>query len=360
MATTFLLVAGGTGGHVFPALALREELIARGHDVHVATDHRVSAFVDDVDAGRLHSVRAATVSAHPLRLAGSLVVLARGVMESRRLLNRLRPGAVVGFGGYPSVPPVLAAKLLGVPAAVHEQNAVLGRANRLLVRLGATLATGMPNPSGGERASKAVHVGNPVRQAIVDAAATRYDPPGADDRIHLLVFGGSQGARVFSNLLPAAVAELEPALRARLDIVQQCRPEDMERTERAYSDIGVHAKLAPFFKDMPRHLAAAHLVIARAGASTVAELSVVGRPAILVPYPHALDHDQAANALSFSQAGGGWMYREAELTAEMLAERMKKLFTGSDQLHAAAQAARQQGRTDAVARLADLVEKVAG
>ena len=359
MAKTILLVAGGTGGHVFPALALREMLVSRGHAVHIATDRRVGAFIDGVEDGYVHTIRSATLSGNPLKLIPSLWRLFTGLMESRRLLKRLKPSAIVGFGGYPSVPPIVAARLSGVPALVHEQNAVLGRANKLLIRLGARLATGMADPAGAERASLVVHVGNPVRQAIVDAAAEPFKAPGPADRFRLLVFGGSQGARVFSDLVPASVGLLDEALRARLDIVQQAREEDLERTRSAYDGLGVAADLSPFFRDMPEQLARAHLVIGRAGASTVAELSAVGRPAVLVPYPHALDHDQAANAQSFCQAGGGWMFREADLSAEILAAHLSDLMANPGKLSAAAEAARGQGRANAVASLADLVEKMA-
>ena len=216
MPDTYLLVAGGTGGHVFPALALREELKNRGHDVHVATDKRVSGFVSDVEPDKLHAVPSATVSIRPLALPGSLYSLSSGVVRSVGILRDLRPAAVVGFGGYPTVPPVVAAKLLGIRALVHEQNAVLGRANRLLIRLGAELATGMAVTTGAESAKHTEHVGNPVRQAVVDAAASAYRGPGANDDFRLLVFGGSQGARVFSDLVPVAVAELAPEIRKRL------------------------------------------------------------------------------------------------------------------------------------------------
>jgi UDP-N-acetylglucosamine--N-acetylmuramyl-(pentapeptide) pyrophosphoryl-undecaprenol N-acetylglucosamine transferase len=356
---TILLVAGGTGGHVFPALALREMLISRGHDVHIATDRRVGAFIDGVEADHVHTIRSATLSGNPVKLVPSLWRLASGLMESRGLLARLKPAAIIGFGGYPSVPPIMAARLSGVPAIVHEQNAVLGRANRLLIRLGARLATGMADPAGAERASEVVHVGNPVRQAIADAAATPFSAPGPVDRFRLLVFGGSQGAHVFSELVPAALGQLDDAMRERLDIVQQTREEDLDRTRSAYDALNVRAELSPFFRDMPERLARAHLVICRAGASTVAELSAVGRPAILVPYPHALDHDQAANAQSFCQSGGGWMYREAELSPDKLAERLTELMNGPELLAAAARAAKGQGNANAVASLADLVEKVA-
>lgn len=359
MGKTMLLVAGGTGGHVFPAMALHEELTVRGHDVHMATDRRVGAFVDGIAETNVHVVRSSTLSGHPLRLVPSLSRLVSGLMESRRLLKRLKPSVVVGFGGYPSVPPIMAARLAGLPAIVHEQNAVLGRANRLLIRFGAQLATGMENPIGAERARSVVHVGNPVRQAVADAGKRALESPSEGKPFRLLVFGGSQGAHVFSELLPAAIALLDERLRERFDIVQQTREEDLERTATAYRELGIDAELSPFFRDMPERLANAHLVIARAGASTVAELSAVGRPALLVPYPHALDHDQAANAEAFCKAGGGWMYRETDLSPEILAGQLRELATSPDRLAAAAEAARSLGNVNAVASLADLVEKVA-
>jgi UDP-N-acetylglucosamine--N-acetylmuramyl-(pentapeptide) pyrophosphoryl-undecaprenol N-acetylglucosamine transferase len=356
---TVLLVAGGTGGHLFPALALRESLIGRGFAVALATDPRAGAFVVGVPGEEQHRIRSATfTSVAPRALVSSAAQLTRGFLESRRLLKRLRPAAVVGFGGYPTVPPLLAARLAGVPVLVHEQNAVLGRANRLIVSLGAALATGFADPQGGERARRREHVGNPVRAAIAGAARP-YRPPQPEGPFRLLVFGGSQGARVFSKVVPAALALLPEPRRRRVALVQQVRPEDLEETRTALAGIGVTAALAPFFEDMGERLAEAHLVISRAGASTVAELAALGRPAILVPYPHALDHDQAANARLLQQAGGCWLMPEAELTAELLAKRLVALMDWPEELARAAAAAKTLGRLDAAERLADVVANLA-
>jgi UDP-N-acetylglucosamine--N-acetylmuramyl-(pentapeptide) pyrophosphoryl-undecaprenol N-acetylglucosamine transferase len=357
---TALLVAGGTGGHLFPALALREALVKRGWAVHVATDPRVGAFIQGVPPAETHLVRAATLAGSPLAMARSLATMVRGLAEARSLLRRVRPQVVVGFGGYPTVPPLVAARLMRLPIAVHEANAVVGRANRLLVRVGALLATGFERPRGARtgRGARPVHVGNPVRAAIA-AAARPYAPPHPGGPFNLLVFGGSQGARVFSGLVPGALAELPDDKRRRLTVWQQARPEDATRTEQTLRGIGVNAEVRPFFTDMGERLAAAHLAICRAGASTVAELAYVGRPAILVPYPHALDHDQAENARVLAEAGGGWLMREQDVTVNNLARRLSTLMDWPEQLQQAADAARRQGRADAADRLADVVERLA-
>ncbi len=360
MAQTALLVAGGTGGHLFPALALREVLVARGWHVHVATDPRVGELIAGVPPEETHRIPSATISGgSPIAMAGSLVTLARGVLRSRRLLRELKPDILVGFGGYPTVPPVVAARLSGMRIVVHEQNAVLGRANRLLIRFGATLATGFDKPKGGERARASAHVGNPVRDAIKDAARP-YEPLSADGPLRLFVVGGSQGAHAFSELVPGALAALDDEKRQRVSVVQQARPEDLAATREAYRGMGVAAEVEPFFADIGERLAAAHLVICRAGASTVAELAVSGRPAILVPYPYALDHDQAENARALSSVGGGWLMPQRDLTASTLAARIAALMERPEDLRNAAEAAKTAGRPDAAERLAELVEQLAG
>ena len=356
MPRTVLLVAGGTGGHLFPALALRESLLRRDFSVHIATDPRVGELIVGVPAAETHRIRSATIAGgSPVALARAQAALGRGLIESRALLKRIRPGVVVGFGGYPTVPPVVAARLARIPIVVHEQNAVVGRANRLLIRAGAVLATGIASPKGGERARQVVHVGNPVRVAIADAARA-YAPPTPDGPFNLFVFGGSQGARVFSGLIPGALAELPEEKRRRLSIVQQARPEDVEGTRSTFAGMGVRAEIAPFFGDMGERFAASHLVISRAGASTVAELAVAGRPSILVPYPYALDHDQAENARVLAEAGGCWLMPEADLTVTTLARRLAALMDWPDELVRAAAAAKGQGVSDAAERLADVVE----
>lgn len=359
MAKTALLVAGGTGGHLFPALALRDALMERQWIVHVATDPRVGAMIAGVPDEHTHRVPSATISgASPIAMARSLATLGRGVLHSRRLHKRLAPDIVVGFGGYPTVPPIVAARMVRIPILVHEQNAVVGRANKLLIRFGAVLAAGFAAPKGSAVARETVHVGNPVRKAVT-AAAKPHVPPPADAPFHLFVFGGSQGARVFSGLIPGALMQLGEARRRRLRLVQQARPEDLEQTRETLHGMGVEAVVESFFDDMGERLAQAHLVVSRAGASTVAELAALGRPAILVPYPHALDHDQAENARTLAEAGGAWLMPEKDLTPAILAARIGALMDDPEALATAAAAAGATGRLDAAERLADVVERVA-
>ena len=354
-----LLVAGGTGGHLFPALALREVLVRRGWIVHLATDPRVGELVAGVPAAEQHRIPSATFSlGSPMGALRASLRLLQGVHHSRKLLKRVRPAVVIGFGGYPTVPPAVAARLAQVPIIAHEQNAVVGRANRLLLRIGALLATGFKDPKSADRAIRSVYVGNPVRKAVIQSVRA-YAAPKASEPFQLLVFGGSQGAHVFSKLVPEAIGQLPPENRWRITVVQQARPEDLKSTREAYVQLGIDAEIEPFFSDMGERLAEAHLVVSRAGASTVAELAAIGRPAILVPYPHALDHDQAENARVLSEAGGAWLVPEAELTPTELARRLSHLLENPGELALAASAARAEGRVDAAERLADLVEGVA-
>jgi UDP-N-acetylglucosamine--N-acetylmuramyl-(pentapeptide) pyrophosphoryl-undecaprenol N-acetylglucosamine transferase len=354
-----LLVAGGTGGHLFPALALREVLTRRGWTAHVATDPRVGELVEGVPAEELHRIPSATFSlASPGGIFRASFMLLQGVRQSRKLMKRVRPAIVVGFGGYPTVPPAAAARLAKIPIVAHEQNAVVGRANRLILRFGAVLATGFKNPKSAKRAIRAVFVGNPIRMAIVQAVRP-YEMPTAAAPFRLLVIGGSQGAHVFSKLIPAAIGLFPDESRWRVAVTQQARAEDVRATREAFAKIGVEAEIQPFFSDIGERLANAHLVVCRAGASTVAELAVIGRPAILVPYPHALDHDQAENARVLAEAGGAWLVPEDELTPTVLARRLGDLLEDPEELAVAAEAAHAEGRVDAAERLADLVEDIA-
>jgi UDP-N-acetylglucosamine--N-acetylmuramyl-(pentapeptide) pyrophosphoryl-undecaprenol N-acetylglucosamine transferase len=354
-----LLVAGGTGGHLFPALALREVLVRRGWQVHIATDPRVGELIEGIPATDVHKIPSATFSlGSPIGALRGTATLLNGIRHSRKLLKRIRPAIVVTFGGYPTVPPAAAARLAKIPIVTHEQNAVVGRANRLILRLGAVLATGFRDPKRAKRAVRTVYVGNPVRKAII-AAVRPYEVPTPTAPFRLLVFGGSQGAHVFSKLIPAAIGLFPDESRWRVAVVQQARAEDVRATREAFTKIGVEAEIEPFFSDMGDRLANAHLVICRAGASTVAELAVIGRPAILVPYPHALEHDQAENARVLAETGGAWLVPEKELTPTVLARRLGDLLEDPDELSIAADAARDEGRVDAAERLADLVEGVA-
>jgi UDP-N-acetylglucosamine--N-acetylmuramyl-(pentapeptide) pyrophosphoryl-undecaprenol N-acetylglucosamine transferase len=355
-----LVAAGGTGGHLFPAEALAAALAQRGIPVHLVTDRRAERYGGAFSEQTIHVVSSATVaSRNPIALGRTAARLCRGYFQSRALLARLKPAAVVGFGGYPTVPPVLAAAWAGVPSLIHDANAVIGRANRLLAPRVAAIATSFPDvfAQRPDLAGKATLTGNPVRPAVVAAAAIAYPAPG--DPLRLLVFGGSQGARVMADIVPAAIGLLEPALRARLAIVQQARDEDLARVRGAYAKLAVAAEIAPFFTDLPARLAASHLIVARSGASTVAELAAIGRPSILVPLPHALDQDQFANAGVIEAAGGAIRLTQDVFTPRRLAAELAGLAAAPQRLTAMAAAARSVGRLDAADRLADLVLKVA-
>jgi UDP-N-acetylglucosamine--N-acetylmuramyl-(pentapeptide) pyrophosphoryl-undecaprenol N-acetylglucosamine transferase len=358
-----MLVAGGTGGHLFPAYALAEELSKRFIAVDLVTDMRGERYGRDFPARAVYRVPSATHAGGSLLTAASTAwTVTRGVAAAFRLLGEVKPGAVVGFGGYPTFPPLLAAWLRRVPTALHEQNAVLGRANQALARLVTRIATSFERTKflEGRALAKASCTGNPVRTQVIEWADRPYRPPGAEGPFSLLIFGGSQGARFFSDVVPPALAMLPESARARLFVVQQCRDEDLERVETAYGACGVRAHLASFFPNLPEEMAKTHLVIGRAGASTVAELTVIGRPAILVPLPHALDNDQLQNASRLAESGAGWCIEQKDLTPERLAKVVGQLLASPDVLAAAAAAAKRQGRPDAVVRLADLTEDLMG
>jgi UDP-N-acetylglucosamine--N-acetylmuramyl-(pentapeptide) pyrophosphoryl-undecaprenol N-acetylglucosamine transferase len=356
-----LVAAGGTGGHLFPAEACAAALANRGITVHLATDRRATRYGQTFADETVHIVASATLRArNPIAVAKTAAVLGYGLAQGWTLVGRLKPAAVIGFGGYPTVPPVLAAAWRGVPTLVHDANAVIGRANRLLAPRVTAIATTFPNVFGGASrlAAKATLTGNPVRPVVVTAAATPY--PALSGPLRLLIFGGSQGARIMADVVPAAVGQLEPGLRGRLAIVQQTRAEDLERVRAAYGGLALVAEIAPFFSDLPARMAASHLIVARAGASTVAELSAIGRPAILVPLPHALDQDQFANAGVLEGAGGAVRLAQDEFTPRRLAETIAALAAAPQRLVAMAAAAQSLGRLDAADRLANLVLKVAG
>lgn len=355
------LAAGGTGGHVFPALGLAEALCRRGHLVTVLTDARGNAFDVAEAAWTVRRIRASSPSKPGLiakLTAGAQLGL--GLLDARRVLKAGAVDAVVGFGGYPSVPTVLAAATRQLPVVLHEQNAVLGRANRWLAGRARAIATSFDVTQGLEGRTVTIErTGNPVRPAILERRAEAYPGVPLEGPVRLLVFGGSLGARVFSDVVPAAIGALPKALRDRIQITQQCRPEDVDRVKAAHDGFGRQVEVKPFFDDIPDRLAAAHLVIARAGASTVAELAVIGRPSILVPYRYAMDDHQSANAAALVRAGGGWSIAEASLTPKDLTERLNILLNDPGQLAAAAAAARAFGITDATERLAALVLRTA-
>jgi UDP-N-acetylglucosamine--N-acetylmuramyl-(pentapeptide) pyrophosphoryl-undecaprenol N-acetylglucosamine transferase len=360
---TVMLAAGGTGGHLFPAFALAEELGRRGVTVDLVTDMRGDRYGTGFPARAVHQVPSATLAGKsPVAIAKTGLTLAKGIVAARKLMKDVRPAVVVGFGGYPTFPPLLAARQLGIPTMLHEQNAVLGRANKMLARRVDAIATSFETTKflDGPLLAKVRFTGNPVRGIVIAAAATPYPHPEDNGAFNLLVFGGSQGARYFSDAVPPALARLSPNLKSRLNIVQQAREEDVARVKAAYAQAGISADIAPFFKDLPARMAASHLVIGRAGASSVAELTVIGRPSILVPLPHALDNDQLQNATRLAESGGSWCIEQKTLTPERLSSEIARLMEGGAILREAAECARTQGRPDAVLRLASLVEELAG
>jgi UDP-N-acetylglucosamine--N-acetylmuramyl-(pentapeptide) pyrophosphoryl-undecaprenol N-acetylglucosamine transferase len=351
-----LLAAGGTGGHVFPAEALGHELKARGYSVHLVTDSRAERFAGTFPADEIHVVPSATFgSKNPIAMLCTGWKLWSGLRAARRLVARLKPAAIVGFGGYPTVPPLLAATSMGVPSIIHEQNAVMGRANKALANRVQAIAGGFLPEGSGVHAGKTVTTGNPVRPAVLQAAAMPYVPSVGADIFQLLVFGGSQGAQFFSSAIPAAIERLEPADKARLRVTQQARKEDQQAVMAAYEKLAMPADVSPFFGDMAERIASAHLVICRSGASTVTEVAVIGRPAIFVPYPHALDHDQAANAAALVAQGGAQVVPQSELSPERLALLISEAMKEPERLEKMAAAAKQAGHPNAAALLADLV-----
>ncbi|PPD15484.1 MAG: undecaprenyldiphospho-muramoylpentapeptide beta-N-acetylglucosaminyltransferase [Methylobacterium sp.] len=354
-----LLAAGGTGGHLFPAEALATELVNRGCRTALVTDARIASgdwakrFPGDVTTLTAGTVTGAGFVAKAM---GALK-LAKGTLEARALLARLNPDVVVGFGGYPTVPPILAASMKGIPTILHEANAVMGRANRFLARRATLIATGFPSPNP-EFPDKTVFSGNPVRKPVLLAAESPYQAPEPEGMLELLVFGGSLGASVMSNVVPAAMQQISPALRARLSIVQQAREEDVKRVSRIYEALGVKHEIAPFFADLPHRIAAAHLVIARAGAMTVTELSVIGRPSVLVPLPGSLDQDQATNAAVIVAAGGAISVPQSAFTPVSLAELLERKMSSPERLAEMAAKAKSIGISDAASRLAGHVFSV--
>jgi UDP-N-acetylglucosamine--N-acetylmuramyl-(pentapeptide) pyrophosphoryl-undecaprenol N-acetylglucosamine transferase len=351
-----VLAAGGTGGHLFPAEALARELMGRGHAVALVTDKRAHAFpVEGVPTYRVPAGR--TDNTGIVGRLRALVEIGSGTLAASRLLKRLAPGAVVGFGGYPSVPTMLAATRLRLPSMIHEQNAVLGRANRLLARRVRRVATAFETVQGlgpADRA-KVVQTGNPVRPAILALRDRRYEPPTSGGEIRLLITGGSQGARILSRIIPEALKALPTALKSQLKVSQQVRPEDFDAVAAAYEGSGIAVEAKRFFDDIPTRLDAAHLVIGRAGGSTTAELTVVGRPAILVPLAAAIADEQTANATVLVKHGAAWLLPERDFTVAALSHLLERLLGDAGALAHAATAAHALGQPAAARHLADLV-----
>ena len=353
-----VLSAGGTGGHVYPAEALAMELNSRGCRLALVTDRRGSNLGGRLGELDTYRVRSGGISGKGL-FARILNIgeIAIGVLQSCCLLGRLNPSVVIGFGGYASLPMMLAANFSSTATAIHEQNALLGRANRLLSRKVRKIATSYKQMQHMPKSARAnvVYTGMPVRNSVEALRETPYPELNERNIIELLVFGGSQGASIFSRVVPEAIKQLDQNLRGRLNLVQQCRVEDYGHLKSAYNQLGLQVEVAAFFEDLPQRMAKAHLVICRAGASAIAELTTIGRPAILVPYPHAVDNHQSVNAHTLNEVGGGWLIPDEAFTPENLSYRLETLFEMPKTLKNAARAAKQAGETNATARLAEMV-----
>ena len=360
--STFTLIAGGTGGHLFPAMALAQELRRRGHAVELMTDHRVESYGADFPATAIHIVPSATPSLrNPVKFVGGGMKILRGIAVAHGMLRKSQPDCVIGFGGYPTFPPFIAAHLLGIPGILHEQNSVMGRANRALARFADVLSISYADTKHAEDFSvRKVVTGNPLRDRVRAIVGHPYPPLSPTGPIRIVVTGGSQGARVLADVVPAAIALLPDALRSRLSIVQQTRPEDIERVTESYRQSRINVEIASFISDLPEQMAAAHLVISRAGATTLAELTAIGRPSMLIPLPGAIDADQKNNALVIEKAGAGWIAEQATLSPQSLGTRLTTLLSDPSTLPKAAAAALSLGQPHAVEKLADVAEMLSG
>ena len=356
----FVLAAGGTGGHMIPAHALAAELKSRGHAVMLITDERGSRFPGLFDKMPVHILPAGRLGGGPIGWLKALGSVARGRAEAKKLYREFQPDAVVGFGGYPAFPSLLAASALRIPTVLHEQNAVLGRVNRLLAGEAEAIGTAYEQVDRlkPKFADKVVMVGNPVRSDIARLGELPFPPFDEVAPLKILVTGGSQGASILSNIVPEGLGKLEPSLRRRLQIVQQCRPDDIERVRKQYAELGIPAELMTYIEDMATKLADCHLMIGRAGASTIAELTASGRPAILIPFAAATDDHQTANAREMVKAGGARAIDQSNFTPDVLARQIEALAIDPVALNNAASRALSVGRPHAARDLADLVERV--
>lgn len=359
-----ILAAGGTGGHVFPANALKNELVRRGHDVTLITDARGFKYRDQFEDAKIRKIDSVNFS--NLGFLGKIFALPkifRSISDAKFILQSMKrpPGIVVGFGGYPSFPTIKAARALGIPTCIHEQNAVLGRVNRLMAKSVDAVALSFENTKKAKLGNykQVIVTGNPVRREIIDLGDKFY-PDISDDRIfRILVIGGSQGASIFSEVVPQAISTLPRALQRRLQITQQCRAEDIDQVRRLYADTKIAVELATFIPNIPQCLEWSHLVIGRAGASTIAELTASGRAGILVPYPSATDDHQTENASEMVANGAGWLYKQTDFTAAALAKILQRLAKRPQDVWKASEEARKVGKPYATKDLADYVERIA-
>lgn len=356
-----VITAGGTGGHIFPASALAEALSRRDVELSFVTDRRGRDIKGALGEVPTFEVSAGALAGRGLtgRIRGALSVL-RGMLRAGGILRDIDPHVVIGFGGYASAPCMAAALRQKRPTVIHEQNAILGRANRLFARRVDVLASSFRDIVAVPPDTRIEVTGMPVRGEISALRDTAYRPPDDSGPIELLILGGSQGATVFADVVPDALKNLPAEIRSRLRVSQQCRPEDLDRVRGAYDKSGIHVDLSAFFADVPARLGRAHLVIARAGASTIAELTTAGRPSILVPYPYAIDDHQTANAQAVDRVGGGFLMKQSAFDPAAVTERLNSLFALPDLLARAAEAARGAGHANAAERLADLVMQPIG
>jgi UDP-N-acetylglucosamine--N-acetylmuramyl-(pentapeptide) pyrophosphoryl-undecaprenol N-acetylglucosamine transferase len=354
--SVIVLSAGGTGGHLFPAQALAGELVKRGRDIVIMTDARFADYTTHFPGAAI-----ATVPSSPFNAVAAPFKIAAGIVIAFFKLLNLKPDAVIGFGGYPSVPVMLAATLARLPTAIIEQNAVVGRANRLVMNKVKIVAAAFPIARFAPTdIAKIVLTGNPLRPEVEALWGAPYKVPEAGGPLRLLVFGGSQGARAMSEIVPAALTRLPHAMKLRLSVVQQCRPEDIEQVREIYKNAEIRAELQPFFTDLPKRMAETHLVIARSGAGTVAELMAIGRPSILVPLPGALDDNQTPNADILARANAGWRFAQSELTPDRLAKLLIAIFSDPIALARRAASAHALAMPNAAGKLADVVESLVG
>jgi UDP-N-acetylglucosamine--N-acetylmuramyl-(pentapeptide) pyrophosphoryl-undecaprenol N-acetylglucosamine transferase len=357
-----MLSAGGSGGHLFPAQALGEELIQRGWEVDLITDTRGNVFGGEFPARKVYKVAAATFRGRsPIEATRTLGTLGNGFQAAYKIMAEAAPRAIIGFGGYPTLAPVLAAMGRGIPAAIHEQNSVMGQANRFLAPMVKAIACSFDRTKylEGKLAAKMRLTGTPLRTAVLELRQVPYRPPSSQGQLNLLIFGGSQGARYFSQLMPQVVPLLPDYIRDRLFVMQQCREEDIDQVFEAYEAAGVAAELATFFEDLPKRMSDSHLIIARSGATTVAELCALGRPSVLVPLPHAKDNDQLENATRLESEGGAWCFPQAALTPERLAGTVRRVLEDPSALVRAAGNAQRLANYTAVRQLGDLLEELA-
>jgi UDP-N-acetylglucosamine--N-acetylmuramyl-(pentapeptide) pyrophosphoryl-undecaprenol N-acetylglucosamine transferase len=356
----FVLAAGGTGGHMVPAHALAAELRSRGHGVLLITDDRGARFPGLFEGVPVHILPAGRIGGGPVAWLKALNAIVKGRAQAKRLYGEHRPDAVVGFGGYPAFPSLLAASSMKIPTVLHEQNAVLGRVNRLLAGEAEAIGTAYDKVERlkSRNEAKAVLVGNPVREEIARLGELPFPPFDEIAPLKILITGGSQGATILGEVVPEGLALLQPSLRRRLQVVQQCRPDDIERIRKRYAELGIPAELLTYIEDMPDKLADAHLVIGRAGASTIAELTAAGRPAILIPFAAATDDHQTANAREMTKAGGARTIQQSGFTAVVLARQIEAMAADPIALNNAAARALSVGRPHAARDRADVVERV--